>query len=92
MEVDPMDQVAQFLENGPLILQWILMALGGLVVGGYAYIKATPNQSDDQWLQSLESKPIIGFVLRLLVRLAPVQRKKEDKPKPIIIKPDENPL
>lgn len=76
MELDPVDQAAQILENGPLIIQYILMALGSMVVGGFAYIKITPTQDDDKWLQSLEQKPMVGFVLRLLVRLAPVQRKE----------------
>lgn len=72
-----LDQIVSIVKsNAPLAIQWILMGLGGLVVVGYAYVKATPTKDDDKWLQSLESKAIIGMLLKLLVSFSPVARKE----------------
>ena len=72
-----MDQVVEVIKNNaPEVLQWILMALGALVVIGYAYVKATPTKDDDKWLQNLESKAIIGMILKFLVSFSPVARKE----------------
>lgn len=65
----------------PDIIKYILMGLGALVVMGYSYIKVTPNQDDDAWLQKLEGKPIIGFALKLLVKFSPVVRKEIEEKK-----------
>lgn len=59
----------------PQVVIYGLMVLGGLVVMGYAYISATPSKDDDMWLQKLESKPVVGWALKLLVRFSPVVRK-----------------
>lgn len=63
----------------PLVGQYGLMGLGALCVMGTAYIKATPTQDDDQWLQKLEEKPVIGAILCFLTKFAPIER-KEEKP------------
>jgi hypothetical protein len=65
------------LKNSPAVVEYILVALGGLVVIGYTYIKATPTENDDQWLQKLESNKLVGFVLRMFVRFSPVARKAD---------------
>lgn len=77
------NQVVEFIQqNAPMIAQYVLMALGSLVVLGATYIKVTPNQDDDQWLQRMEQKPIVGSLLKMLVRFSPIYRKEEkDEPK-----------
>lgn len=70
------EQIAEVINNNaPVVLQWALMALGSLVIIGYAYVKATPTKDDDKFLQNLETKPIVGMVLKLLVSFSPIQRK-----------------
>lgn len=59
----------------PGVVIYGLMGLGALVVMGRAYIATTPNVDDDAWLQKLEQKPIVGWVLKLLVRFSPTERK-----------------
>lgn len=63
-------------QHAPIILQYVLMALGVLVVLGRAYIKITPTQDDDAFLQKLEEKKIIGSILKLLIQFSPVERKE----------------
>lgn len=65
-------------EHAPMIVQYVLMGLGGLVVAGAAYIKATPTQDDDMWLQKLEEKPVIGQILKLLIQFSPLERKEKN--------------
>lgn len=55
---------------------YVLMALGGLVVLGSAYVKITPTQDDDAWFAKLEAIPILGSLLQALVAFSPFQRKE----------------
>jgi hypothetical protein len=72
-----MDQIVQIIKNNaPEVLEWFFMALGALVVIGYTYVKATPTKEDDKWVERLESKPIIGLILKFLVKFSPVARKE----------------
>jgi hypothetical protein len=72
-----MDQIVEIIRNNaPQVVEWVLMGLGTLVVLGYAYIKATPTESDDQWLQKFESKAVVGLILKFLVKFSPVARKE----------------
>lgn len=69
--------VKSLLPMGPVeIIQYILMALGALVVAGYAYIKATPSQEDDAWYDKMEKTPLIGAILLFLKKFSPIQRKE----------------
>lgn len=45
---------------------YILMGLGTFVVLGTGYVKMTPNLDDDAWLAKMESKAIIGPILKAL--------------------------
>lgn len=76
-----MDQLHD-LENlirqyAPNVVIYGLMGLGALVIMGYTYIQMTPSLDDDAWLKKLEDNKIAGYVLRLLVRFSPVQRKEK---------------
>lgn len=59
-----------------VIVKYVLMALGGLVVIGSAYVKITPTQDDDAWFAKLEALPFVGSVLGFLVKFSPFSRKE----------------
>lgn len=65
--------------HAPMVVQYILMALGALVVAGFSYVKVTPNQDDDAWLQKLEDKPVIGQILNFLIAFSPIDRNEPPK-------------
>ncbi len=74
------EQIVSFIQTYlPMVAQYVLMGLGALVVLGFTYVKATPTEDDDQWLQKLEEKPIISTLLKVLIKFAPIQRKEEAK-------------
>ena len=73
MDLDMIYQMV--ISKLPEVGQYILMALGGLVVVGRAYVALTPSEEDDKFLKKLEDMPMIGWVLTLLVKFSPVQRK-----------------
>lgn len=52
-----------------------LVVMGFLVVCGQAYVLISPNKKDDAWLAKMESKPIIGHILKTLKSFAPIQKK-----------------
>jgi len=54
----------------------VLMILGGLVVVGTLYVRLTPNLEDDAFLAKLEAMPILGDILKVIVRFSPFQRKE----------------
>lgn len=74
-----MDQLNQLIElirqYAPPIFIYGLMGLGGLVVASHAYVLATPSPEDDKWWSSLYDKPVIGFILKLLIAFSPVEKK-----------------
>lgn len=72
------DQIVHFLQQYlPTVGVSILSGLGALVVLGFAYVKMTPTQDDDQWLQKLEEKAVFKTLLGILLAFAPIQRKEE---------------
>lgn len=73
----------------PQAIQLVLMALGALVVAGYAYVKATPTQDDDQWLMKMENTLVIGWLLRVLVAFSP--KRRLDDPEVIVVAPPSPP-
>lgn len=64
-------------------LGYILMALGLLVVVGRIYVSVTPSQEDDEWFARLEEIPVLGALLKILVKFSPVQRANASEPKPL---------
>lgn len=76
MEI-PMEMLIPVLANYHPMIPVVLAILGGLVVLGQAYIAITPTEKDDAWYASLEAKPVIGQVLKVLKSFAPVQRKEK---------------
>ena len=61
--------------HAPQVVQYVLMGLGVLVCAGMAYIKATPTQDDDAFLQKMEGKAVVGQLLKLLIAFSPLERK-----------------
>lgn len=55
---------------------YVLSALGALVVLGGVYVKLTPSKKDDDALAKLEASPVLGLLLRVLVRFSPIARKE----------------
>lgn len=75
--MDILNDLPAFLQaHAPEAVKYVLMGLGALVVMGVAYIKVTPSQDDDMWLQKLEGKAIIGHLLKLLIQFSPIERKE----------------
>lgn len=73
-----MEQLAEMIRaNVPFVVQLVLMGLGSLAVLGGVYVKMTPTEDDDKWWAALESKPIVGHLLKLLVHFSPVFRKEK---------------
>ena len=78
-------QLLTFLQTLSPYVQYVLMGLGTLVILAGVYVKLTPNTNDDAFLLSLEEKPIIGDLLKALMRFSPIERaesaeaKKADK-------------
>jgi len=73
-----LQQAQDFLNSVmPQVVLYVLAGLGALVVLGTAYIKMTPTQDDDQWLQKIEDNKLLGFLLRLFVRFSPIERKEK---------------
>jgi len=52
----------------------VLSTLGSLVVIGHVYVSMTPSKSDDAWYAKLESMPIVGDLLKLLLKFSPISR------------------
>lgn len=80
-----MEQIIEIINaNMPAWVLLVLGALGALVVAGSTYVALTPTQDDDKWWAALEAKPVIGHVMKFLVRFSPIYRKekKQDEVKP----------
>ena len=75
-----LNNIVEIIKNhAPMLVQYILMALGALVILGRAYIYITPTQDDDKWWASMEEKPVIGMLLKVLVSFSPIGRKEVDE-------------
>lgn len=78
-----MDQLIEFINaNMPGWVMLVLGALGALVVAGSTYVALTPTQDDDKWWAALESKPVIGHIMKFLVRFSPIYRKEKKAEEP----------
>ncbi len=76
-----LDELKPMIEQyAPQSVLYVLAAMGAMVILGRAYIAMTPQKSDDEWLQKMEEKSVIGHILKLLVYFSPVAR-KEAQPK-----------
>jgi len=73
MELEP---IVQWLAGLHPVVHVVLVVLGSLVVLGGVYVKLTPTQSDDAWFAKLEAIPVLGALLRALVKFSPVARKE----------------
>lgn len=74
MNVDQAHEI--IMQHAPQVVSIILMVLGALVVIGSTYVKLTPTDADDKWWASLEQKPFVGALFKLLVRFSPFYRKE----------------
>ena len=74
-----MDQLAHLeqliRQFAPQIVIYGLMSLGALIIAAGAYVSVTPSLEDDHWLNSLYEKPVIGFLIKLIVAFSPVIKK-----------------
>lgn len=61
--------------HAPMPVIWVLSGLGALVCLGTAYVAMTPTKNDDQWLQKMEEKAVVGQVLKVLKSFSPLERK-----------------
>lgn len=77
MEDQIVMQALSMIEKLGVIGGYALMGAGALTVLGYGYIKLTPTQDDDQWLQKMEAKAWVGSLLRALKAYSPIQRKEK---------------
>ena len=73
------EQVLQALMAKSDIALYVLSGLGTLVVLGAAYVKLTPSKADDEKLAKIESLPVLGMLLKILVKFSPIARKVEEK-------------
>lgn len=74
--MDQQEIVQWCMQHLPNSLLLVLMALGSLVVLGLAVIPLTPSKADDEFLLKLQSKPVIGHVLKFLAAFAPIAKKE----------------
>lgn len=63
------------IDNGPSVIHFVVMALGSLVVIGSSVVALTPNKDDDAKLDALLAKPIIGPLLKALIKFSPFVKK-----------------
>ena len=73
-----MEELFQKLMEAVPWLVYVISGLGTLVVLAQTYIAITPSQKDDKWYAKLEEKALIGSLLKLLVKFAPIQRKRDE--------------
>jgi|GEM_PF-3332328 len=59
------------------ILGILLAFLGGIVVIAQIVIALTPSKDDDAWVAKVWALPLVGKVLLLLERFAPVTKKTD---------------
>lgn len=57
------------------VLQVILVILGSLVVLASTYVKLTPTQDDDAWFAKVEAVPVLGDVIKFLLKFSAISRK-----------------
>lgn len=71
------EMMIQMIVAKSYLAQNILVLLGTLVVLGAAYVKLTPTKADDTWYAKLESAPILGDILKVLIKFSPITRKED---------------
>jgi hypothetical protein len=76
-----LEQILNALVSQSDIVLYVLTALGTLVVLGTVYVKLTPTKKDDEQLSKLESSPVLGTILKILVKFSPISRKVLDEEK-----------
>lgn len=74
MNIDIENMLAAVVGKFPIVA-YVLMVLGTIVVLAQVYVAMTPRKDDDAFVAKLESMPVIGHLLRALVKFAPFQRK-----------------
>lgn len=75
-----MESIEVLLMQYPIVM--MLLAIGGsLVVAATAWIKFTETKSDDEWLEKLLAKPVIGPLVKFFERHSLIERKSKDPSK-----------
>ncbi len=73
--------IVQFVTDLSLKFPWavyllvILSGLGSLVVLAQAIVSLTPSKADDLALENIEKSSIGGFLIKVLIAFAPIQKK-----------------
>lgn len=68
--------IITMLSEKSAILFVILQCLGALVVVAAAYVQLTPSPKDNELLAKIEAMPVIGAILKTVIRFSPIERKK----------------
>lgn len=53
----------------------ILMCLGALIVCAQAVVVLTPSKADDAAWEKIKSIPVLGSLISVVAKLAPIQKK-----------------
>ncbi|HUR99053.1 MAG TPA: hypothetical protein VMZ26_13385 [Pyrinomonadaceae bacterium] len=69
------DLILQLLLGYLPAAKLILEFLGLLVIVGQGVVLLTPSKKDDEFEIALLSKPIVGPLLKSLMKFAPIQKK-----------------
>jgi len=75
MDENTMLGFAQMLMGKFPMLSMIFGILGLLVVVGGAVVAATPSKSDDAAWAKIQSIPLLGTVLKVLMSFSPIAKK-----------------
>lgn len=74
MDIDFTAMIAALILKFPVAF-YVVTGLAILIIIAQIYVFLTPRKDDDEWVAALEAKPIIGDLLRALVKFAPFKRK-----------------
>jgi len=70
-----MDGILSWLVGLWPMAQMILVVVGSLVVAAQAYVAMTPSKDDDAWYAKVEAIPLLGDLVKAIVKFAVIQRK-----------------
>lgn len=57
------------------VVNLVLVILGSLVVLASVYVKLTPSQDDDAWFAKMEAVPVLGDVIKFVLKFSVISRK-----------------
>lgn len=69
--------VSGFIPAGPMeVVQYVLVAIGGLGVAGMVVVKLTPSKADDEAVNKALELPVLGAFLKFLISFSPIKPKE----------------